>query len=74
MTRKKERSPEGLHHRIYPYMDHVVQYATEREGAEPWIVRDRQAALSNERKGQGKALFRTWIPTDWECVNEEEEE
>ena len=74
MSRKKERSPEGLHHRIYPYMDHVVQYATEREGAEPWIVRDRQAALSNERKEQGKALFRTWIPTDWECVNEEEEE
>ena len=74
MTRKKERNPEGLHHRIYPYMDHVVQYATEREGAEPWIVRDRQAALSNERKGQGKALFRTWVPSHWSFVTEEETE
>lgn len=55
-------------------MDHVIQYATEREGAEPWVVRDRQAALSNERKGQGKALFRTWVPSDWTYVNEEEEE
>ena len=74
MTRKKERDPGSLHHRIYPYMDHVVQYATEREGAEPWVVRDRQAALSNERKGQGKALFRTWVPSDWSFVTEEETE
>lgn len=64
----------ALHHRIYPYMDHVVQYANERPGGqEPWIVRDRQAALRNERQGNGRAVVRTWIPSDWSVVNEEDE-
>lgn len=63
----------GFHHRIYPYMDELVQYATEQEGSEPWIVRDRSTALRNERTGRGRALVRTWIPTDWVSVSLEEE-
>ena len=71
-----EENPQGFHHRIYPYMEEFVQYATEQEDREaaPWIVRDRSAALRNERKGRGKALVRTWIPTDWVYVNEEEDD
>ncbi len=62
-----------MHHRIYPYMDHLVQYATDQENEPtPWIVRDRSTALRNERQGRGKALVRTWIPGDWTYVNEEE--
>ena len=67
-----QQEPGGFHHRIYPYMDALVQYATERDGEEPWIVRDRSTALRNERMGRGKALVRTWVPTDWAYVNEED--
>ena len=62
-----EQKP-GFHHRIYPYMDEMVQYATDREGADPWIVRDRSTALRNERTGRGKALVRVWVASDWERV------
>jgi len=61
-----EQPPRSLHHRIYPYMDEMVQYATERAeeltdpDARPWIVRDRSTALRNERQGRGKALVRVW--------------
>lgn len=73
-----EQPPRSLHHRIYPYMDELVQYATEVSDeisdpdAKPWIVRDRSTALRNERQGRGKALVRVWIPTSWEYVNIEE--
>lgn len=76
----KEQPPRSLHHRIYPYMDEMVQYATERADdlsdpeARPWIVRDRSTALRNERQGRGRALVRVWIPTSWEYVNVEEED
>ena len=66
-------NPKGFHHRLYPYMDELVQYATDRGEDTPWIVRDRSAALRNERDGRGKALVRVWVPTDWEYVNLEEE-
>ena len=75
----EEQITRGLHHRIYPYMDEFVQYATEQgddltnPDARPWIVRDRSTALRNERQGRGKALVRVWIPGDWIYVNEEEE-
>lgn len=69
---EEENKERSLHHRIYPYTDHVVQYAVERPDSEPWVVRDRQAALRAERRGEGRALVRTWIPDDWTCVNEEE--
>lgn len=61
--------PRNLHHRVYPYMDHFVQYANDRgpEGS-PWIVRDRSTALRNERQGQGRALLRIWAPGAWEEV------
>ena len=70
--------PRSLHHRLYPYMDELVQYATERADevsdpdARPWIVRDRSTALRNERQGRGRALVRVWIPSDWVYVNDEE--
>lgn len=73
----EKQPPRALHHRVYPYMDEFVQYATERADevadpdARPWVVRDRSTALRNERQGRGRALFRTWIPTDWTYVNEE---
>jgi hypothetical protein len=72
-----EQPPRSLHHRIYPYMDELVQYATDRADevsdpdARPWIVRDRSTALRNERQGRGRALVRVWIPGDWMYVNEE---
>lgn len=72
--------PRSLHHRLYPYMDELVQYATERADevsdpdARPWIVRDRSTALRNERQGRGRALVRVWIPSDWVYVNDEEPE
>lgn len=69
MTDKKRT---GLHHRIYPHTEAVVQYALDRGQPEPRIVRDRSAALRGERLGEGKAVFRTWVPTDWSIVNEEE--
>lgn len=62
---------KGFHHRLYPYMDEFVQYATERnEDMPPWVVRDRSTALRNERLGEGRAMVRTWIPTDWVPINE----
>lgn len=68
-----DEKPRSLHHRIYPHMDHMTQYANDRgPDKDPWIVRDRSAALRNEREGRGKALVRTWVPTDWAYVNEEE--
>lgn len=72
MSDENKDKKKSLHARIYPYMDHVVQYATEREGQEPWIVRDRQAALRAERQGDGIALVRVWVPTDWYIINQEE--
>lgn len=72
--------PRSLHHRLYPYMDELVQYATERADevsdpdARPWIVRDRSTALRNERQGRGRALVRVWIPSDWVYVNDEEQD
>lgn len=70
---ENKEKPRNLHHRIYPYMDHMIQYANDRgPDKDPWIVRDRSAALRNERDGRGKALVRTWIPDDWTVVNEEE--
>ncbi len=67
-----ETKKTGFHHRLYPYMDSLVQYAVETVAKEPWIVRNRSDALRAERQGQGKALVRTWVPTDWVYVNEEE--
>lgn len=64
---------KGLHHRIWPYMDHLVQYATDRvDGEGPWIVRDRSAALRAERKGEGPAMVRTWVPGPWAYVTPQE--
>jgi hypothetical protein len=59
----------NLHHRVFPYMDHFVQYANDRgpEGS-PWIVRDRSTSLRNERQGRGRALLRLWAPGAWEEV------
>lgn len=71
--------PRSLHHRLYPYMDELVQYATERADevsdpeARPWIVRDRSTALRNERQGRGRALVRVWVPSDWVYVNDEDQ-
>lgn len=76
-TGPPEQPPRALHHRIYPYMDELVQYASEvaddvaDPDARPWIVRDRSTALRNERQGRGRALVRVWIPTDWVYVNED---
>ena len=73
-----EQPSRSLHHRIYPYMDELVQYATERADevsdpdARPWIVRDRSTALRNERQGRGRALVRVWVASDWTYVNDEE--
>ncbi len=69
---EKEDGRKSLHQRIYPYMDHVVQYAIDTEDKGPWIVRDRGEALRSERRGYGRAMMRTWVPTDWSYVNEEE--
>ena len=71
-----EREPRGLHHRIYPYMDHLVQYANEDlgENIEPWIVRNRSAALRTERRGGGRAMVRVWTPSAWAYVNDQPEE
>ena len=72
-----EDHPRGFHHRLYPHMDHFVQYANETAtdldpDSPPWIVRDRSVALRNERQGRGKALVRTWIPDDWSEVNSDD--
>lgn len=70
----EDRKP-GFHHRLYPYMNELVQYATERgPDEEPWVVRDRSAALRNERQGRGRALVRVWVPTDWVGVNDVDED
>jgi len=68
-----QKEQRALHHRVYPYMDEFVQYATDQGDADdrPWVVRDRSTALRNERQGRGKALVRAWIATDWTYVNEE---
>lgn len=66
-----EDEPRNLHHRVFPYMDHFLQYANERgPGDSPWIVRDRSTSLRNERQGRGRALFRRWSPGAWEHVKE----
>lgn len=67
--------PRGLHHRIYPYMDCLNQYATGDRGkdVEPWIVRDRSAALRAERLRKGRAMVRVWAPGPWAYVNDEPE-
>ena len=70
-----DEKPRSLHHRIYPYSTEVTQYAIDRgPDKNPWIVRDRSAALRAERLGEGKALVRTWIPTSWEYVNMSDED
>lgn len=62
--------PRNLHHRVYPYMDHFVQYANDRgPGGSPWIVRGRSTALRNERQGRGRAFLRLWAPGAWEEVS-----
>lgn len=66
-----DKPGSGFHHRLYPYMDELVQYATEKNDGSAWIVRDRSTALRNERRGYGRALVRTWIPTEWVDVNVE---
>jgi len=72
---RRRREPRGLHHRIYPYMTELVQYANEDlgEDVEPWIVRDRSAALRTERRGGGRAMVRVWTPSEWAYLNEEEQ-
>lgn len=69
---RRDRQPRGLHHRIYPYMTELVQYANEDlgEDVEPWIVRDRSTALRTERRGRGRAMVRVWTPSSWAYVNE----
>lgn len=68
------RKPRAMHHRIYPYMDSVTQYATDRgEDLEPWIVRDRSAARRAERLGEGRAMVREWTPSAWTYVTDEPE-
>ena len=70
-----DEHPRGFHHRLYPHMDHLVQYANETAdeisdpSSAPWVVRDRSTALRNERTGRGRALVRTWVPSQWEYVN-----
>lgn len=73
---REPREKRGLHHRIYPFMDSLVQYANEDMGrdVEPWIVRDRSAALREERRGRGRAMVRVWTPSEWTYVNPEPEE
>lgn len=71
---KGARKPRAMHHRIYPYMDSVTQYATDRgEDLEPWIVRDRSAARRAERLGEGRAMVRVWTPSAWTYVTDEPE-
>lgn len=68
------RKPRAIHHRIYPYMDSVTQYAIDRgEDLEPWIVRDRSAARRTERLGEGRAMVRVWTPSAWTYVTDEPE-
>lgn len=73
---RRRREPRGLHHRIYPYMDSLIQYANEDlgEDVEPWIVRDRSAALRTERRGGGRAMVRVWTPSEWAPLNPDEED
>lgn len=73
---REPREPRGLHHRIYPHMDSLVQYANEDLGkdVEPWIARDRSSALRAERRGRGRAVVRVWTPSEWVYVNPEEGE
>lgn len=74
MSTEEPTKEKGLHHRIWPYMDHLVQYATDRvDGEGPWIVRDRSAALRAERKGEGPAMVRTWVPGPWAYVTPQEQ-
>ena len=75
-----DEKPRSLHHRIYPYMDEFVQYATEQGAdltnpdARPWIVRDRSTARRNERQGRGRAVVRVWTPSEWVPVDPAPEE
>ncbi|MFB9732641.1 hypothetical protein [Ornithinimicrobium kibberense] len=65
------RKPRGLHHRIYPYMESVTQYANDRgKDVGPWVVRDRSTALRTERRGRGRAMVRVWGPSAWAYVND----
>lgn len=64
----------GLHHKIYPYTEQVIQYANERDQQVPWITRDRSTANRNERRGFGRAMTRTWTPGEWSYVNKNEED
>lgn len=68
MEEEMEEVTRGMHRRIYPYTTDVLQYANEREGGDPWIVKDRSTATRNERKGFGRALVRTWTPGGWNPV------
>lgn len=69
-----EQTKRGMHRRIYPYTTEVLQYANEREGQDPWIVKDRSSATRNERQGFGRAVVRTWVPGPWSPVTSEEPE
>lgn len=66
-----EQTKRGMHRRIYPYTTEVLQYANEREGETPWIVKDRSSATRNERQGFGRAVVRTWVPGPWSPVTSE---
>lgn len=68
---KKRKS---VHHRIYPYMEEVVQYGNERPDGSPWVVRDRSSATRSERRGYGRALVRLWTPGEWMTLEEWDEE
>lgn len=74
MSAEQPSKEKGLHHKIWPYMDHLVQYATDRVNGEgPWIVRDRSAALRAERRGEGPAMVRIWVPGPWAYVTPPEQ-
>lgn len=68
---KKRKS---VHHRIYPYMEEVVQYGNERPDGSPWVVRDRSSATRSERRGYGRAMVRLWTPGEWMTLEEWDEE
>lgn len=76
MNEEEELSKErkSVHHRIYPYMEEVVQYGNERPGDSPWIVRDRSSARRSERRGYGRAMVRLWTPGEWMTLEEWDEE
>lgn len=72
-----EERKMGLYRKIYPHTKEVVQHAVDRYDADedefPRIVRDRQAALRAERKGEGDAIARVWRPGEWYYLTDGDE-